>query len=263
MQKLARGAIAVAAVCLLMTPVAAQDAQKGKAVAEQFNCTGCHGENLGGDRIGAWLAPNITSDKLSGVGAWSNDELYSYLRSGVAKGRAHAGGLMAGVVDQMADTPDADIRSLAAWLRMTQPVHDAANRTPASEFGKPVNVDVAVRGALKNGAPDGAHLFSGACASCHGHDGAGSPDGSYPSLFRNSDVGRADPTNLIATILFGVQRKTGKPAYMPAFDTSTGVGMVLSDPEIAAIATFVRQTYGDPASKPVFAADVKAVRDAQ
>src|SRR5205823_631895 len=54
---------------------------------------------LGGSEVGAWYAPNITSDKNSGVGGWSDQELIDYLRSGRAGYKSQAAGPMAEAID--------------------------------------------------------------------------------------------------------------------------------------------------------------------
>ena len=46
-----------------------------------------------------WLAFNISSDKGTGIGSWSDEEIFSYLAQGHAVGRGTASGPMAEVVD--------------------------------------------------------------------------------------------------------------------------------------------------------------------
>src|SRR4051812_13060163 len=42
-------------------------------------CVGCHtpasGPLLSGAQLGRWLGPNITPDRVSGIGAWSRDDV--------------------------------------------------------------------------------------------------------------------------------------------------------------------------------------------
>ena len=54
---------------------------------------------LAGGSLGSWYAPNITSDKVSGIGAWSNDEIVTYLRTGHVEGKAQSAGPMAEAVE--------------------------------------------------------------------------------------------------------------------------------------------------------------------
>jgi mono/diheme cytochrome c family protein len=79
----------------------------------------------------------------------------------------------------------------------------------------------------------------------------------FPPLAGNANVQSADPTSIIRVILEGAQtvptdaRPT--PSSMPAF------GWRLSDQEVAAIATYVRNNWGNSAP-PVSADDVKSLR---
>jgi mono/diheme cytochrome c family protein len=89
---------------------------------------------------------------------------------------------------------------------------------------------------------DGAILFNGACATCHGIDGAGTPDGAYPSLTANATVGAGSPANLVLTIAGGVDRESANGhAFMQTF------GEELTDAQIAAVATYVTSRFGNPA----------------
>src|SRR6201987_2238429 len=93
--------------------------------------------------------------------------------------------------------------------------------------------------------PSGAELFQGNCASCHAAEGQGSKDGYYPSLFHNSATGAKDPTNLIAAILYGVDRTVaGRQAFMPGFGGHPSDANPLSDREVAALGTYVLAHYG-------------------
>src|SRR4051794_3946425 len=63
-------------------PAAAQAANQEFASGNV--CIGCHtpanGPLLSGMQLGRWLGPNITPDRVSGIGAWSRDEVFRYLR---------------------------------------------------------------------------------------------------------------------------------------------------------------------------------------
>jgi fructose 5-dehydrogenase cytochrome subunit len=88
-------------------------------------------------------------------------------------------------------------------------------------------------------------LFEGNCASCHSAEGQGSKDGYYPSLFRNSATGATNPTNLIAAILYGVDRSTSeRQAFMPGFGGHPTDANPLSDGNITALGNYVLTHYG-------------------
>lgn len=225
------------------------------------HCSACHtprnalmaedfGRDLGGAQLGAWYAPNITSDPVSGIGAWTDDELVSYLKTGRAPGKNQAAGPMAEAVqNSLQYLSDADLQSIVTYLRSTKPIRDERESVPAFTHGRAVSSEGTLRGtsALNaNGTlTTGAALFSGYCASCHRVDGKGSPSQAYPSLSNNTATGSRNPSNLIAAILYGVDREAGgQHVLMPSFGEDSYV-QPLKDDQIAAIATYVLAQYGN------------------
>ncbi|QEO18758.1 c-type cytochrome [Acetobacter vaccinii] len=209
---------------------------------------------LGGASLGSWYAPNITSDKISGIGSWSQDSIKTYLKSGHIDGLAQAAGGMGEAVEHsFQHLTEADLNALTTYLVSTQPVRDPADGN-LSRFalGLPVSSADRVRGdqpIRSEDNPDisGAELFMGNCASCHNYKAQGSRDGYYPSLWHNSVTGASNPDNLIATILFGVDRHvSGSEAFMPGFGGKKTDAVQLSDEEIAKLTKYVFDTYGRP-----------------
>jgi mono/diheme cytochrome c family protein len=92
----------------------------------------------------------------------------------------------------------------------------------------------------------GQKIFANVCIACHQPGGAGIP-GIYPALNGNPLVTADDPTYLITTVLNG---RGGMPTFRGTYD----------DEEVAAIATYIRQSWDNNAS-PVTAAQVKKIRD--
>lgn len=219
---------------------------------------------LAGGPLGSWYAPNITSDPISGIGGWRDDELVQYLKTGRAAGKNQAAGGMAEAVENSLQyLPDDDLQAIATYLKSTAPLRDEGDTRPAHAWGQADNVENSVRGrnpaTASNSLTNGAALFSGNCASCHQPDGAGSQNQAYPSLFHNTATGLQSPNNLIAAILFGVQRKTADgEVLMPGFSSPSYVDK-LSDQQVADISNYVRQHYGNPAGE-VTAGDVAWVR---
>src|ERR1700677_1289990 len=65
-----------------------------------------------------WRAFNITSDRGSGVGAWSDDELFAFLSTGHASGRGTAAGPMGEAVDEsFSALSPADVHALVVYVR--------------------------------------------------------------------------------------------------------------------------------------------------
>lgn len=239
------------------------------------HCDTCHtprnvlmaedsGQALAGGMVGSWYAPNITSDPISGIGGWNEQQLVQYLKTGQVAGKNQAAGGMAEAIENSLQYfSDEDLSAIAVYLKSTTPIRNANDHQAADSYGKPFNVEAQLRGLhpanANNTLTDGAALFSGNCASCHQADGSGSKNQAYPSLFNNTATGASNPANLISAILFGVERKVGdQHVLMPNFGPQSYVNP-LNDRQIAAISNYVLQQYGNPAVK-VSAVDVAVLR---
>jgi len=100
-------------------------------------------------------------------------------------------------------------------------------------------------------AADGTQIFASRCASCHQKTGAGL-SGVFPPL-AGSEWVNSDPSTVAKILLLGIDGPvTVKGAkfhgVMPAF------GHQLSDAEIAAVASYVRASFGN--KSPALTADV-------
>ncbi|CAE6745763.1 Fructose dehydrogenase cytochrome subunit [Paraburkholderia aspalathi] len=239
------------------------------------HCSACHtprnmlmAEDLdrgfSGAQLGPWYAPNITSDPVSGIGAWSDAEIVDYLKTGHVIGKNQAAGGMAEAVQNSLQFLSADdLHSIAVYLKSTAPIRTSGESRPAFGIAGRGGDEALLRGTSSQNnveAPrSGAALFSGYCASCHRPDGAGSTDQSYPSLFHNTATGGLNPSNLIAAILHGVDRKVGdQHVLMPNFGDDSFV-QPLTDEQIAAISNYVLQRFGN-SNLTVSANDVAVAR---
>jgi fructose 5-dehydrogenase cytochrome subunit len=206
---------------------------------------------LSGAQVGPWYAPNITSDPVSGIGSWTNQELVAYLRTGRLPGKAQAAGSMGEAVEHSFQyLSAADLNAIATYMKSVGPARDpAADGSRFTAGRRFYELDVLRgRNAISSDSsanPTGAELFQGNCASCHSPDGQGSRDGYYPSLFHNSATGAKNATNLIAAILYGVDRTvSGRQAFMPGFGGQPTDANQLSDRDIAVLGTYVLTHYG-------------------
>jgi fructose 5-dehydrogenase cytochrome subunit len=204
-----------------------------------------------GAQVGPWYAPNITSDPVSGIGSWTRDELAAYLRTGRLPAKAQAAGSMAEAVEHSFQyLSDADLDAIATYVKTVPAVHDPANDHSRFAAGTMFSALASLRGrdgisSDNDTNPSGAVLFQGNCASCHSAAGQGSKDGYYPSLFHNSATGARNATNLIAAILYGVDRTvSGKQAFMPGFGGKPTDANQLSDHDIATLGNYVLTHYG-------------------
>jgi mono/diheme cytochrome c family protein len=196
-----------------------------------------------------WRAFNISSDKTSGVGAWRDDDLVSYLSIGHADGHGTASGPMGEAVDHsLSKLAPEDIRAVVAYLRSVPP-------TASTDLPATLAPSAPASHRDGGGTPDprGKMVFEGACVSCHGWSGesAISPFATLTGAWAVNDPGA---TNVAQIVISGTKRHTPEGAVsMPAF------GNAYSDVEIAAVANYVTARFG---SKPAHmtAQDVAALR---
>jgi len=97
------------------------------------------------------------------------------------------------------------------------------------------------------------------CFACHGPDAEGKP-GQAPPLAGSDWVNAEGPNRIIHIVLLGLNGPitvSGKPYNFPA--GMTAFGNALSDEEIAAVLSYIRQAWGNKAP-PVTEEQVKAVR---
>jgi mono/diheme cytochrome c family protein len=186
------------------------------------------GREFAGEELVGWRAYNITPDRRSGVGDWSDAQLASFLSSAHAYDRGSAAGPMAEAVEHSLQyLTSEDIGALVAYLRTVaaQTDNHEVNATPAPGAQEP-------RDEL------GRHVFEGGCANCHEYNGDGRQT-VYASLGGSRSV--ADPTgaNVTEVMLNGAKyRVKDQTVYMPPF------GPAYSDAELAAVANYVIAHFG-------------------
>ena len=182
-----------------------------------------------------WKAYNITSDRLSGVGAWSDAELAEYLSTGHATGRGAGAGPMGEAVDlSLSHLTASDIKALVAYVRSVPAVY-VADQPAAVIHPAPAAPKLGVADGFD---PKGKRIFEGACASCHGWTGQGSLN-PWATLTGGRAVNDPTATNVAQVIISGANRRTATGlSFMPAF------GRAYSDDEIAAVANYVTARFG-------------------
>ena len=186
-----------------------------------------------------WSAFNITSDKGSGIGAWSDDELRDYLSTGHAAGRGTAAGPMGEAVDKsFSHMAPADIRALITYLRSVPPIGSpdlpAKLAPPAPDSPKQGNTTAEAVGK---------RVFEGACVHCHDWTGV-SQISPFATIAGTRGVNDRTATNIVQIVISGTTRHTPDGVLsMPAF------GNTYSDTEIAAVANYVTARFGSEPSK--------------
>lgn len=214
---------------------------------------------LAGAELQGWRAWNLTADKSSGVGAWSDAQLNSYLSIGRADGRGAAAGPMGEAIENSLQylTPQ-DTTALVAYLRKVPAragfPDTAVNLTTAPMSASSAWAPGVGDGGSQNGSL-GAHVFQGACASCHQWNGQGQQT-PYAALAGSQAVNDPAGLNVVQVMLRGERMHVrGQLVYMPTFARG------YSDGELAAVANYVISHFGGKTGK-VTPAMVKKARSA-
>jgi nicotinate dehydrogenase subunit B len=227
-------------------PVTTQSAMwnRGAYLVEGLgHCGACHSPRnaLGAEKAEAylagglaegWEAPPLTSLSQAPI-AWSEDELFAYLRTGESRFHGVAAGPMAPVVKELAALPDDDIRAMAVYLGSFngKPIGKAEQEALAARLESSTGTQAV------SAASPGARLYDGACAVCHKVGGA-PLFGSRPSLALNSNLHSAAPDNLIQVILHGIASPASSDlGYMPGFKDS------FNDRQVAELVSWLRRQF--------------------
>ena len=243
-------------------PAASQSAEwnRGAYLVQGLgHCDACHtGRNfLGATRradpfaggvmpVQEWYAPSLTSSRESGLGQWEIDEIVAFLHTGVSRRGAVYGPMAQVVYDSLQYMTEADVRAMAVYLKSLIPrgTADAPTQVRTTEQQSRDLYEM------------GGKLYNRWCVDCHLKSGAGIPP-AYPPLANNQSITMDSAVNPIRVVMFGGfppgTAKNPRPFGMPPF------AQVLNDEEIAAIVTFIRQSWGNRA-RPVAAADVGRYR---
>ncbi|MBM7130496.1 c-type cytochrome [Dyella mobilis] len=196
--------------------------------------------SLAGGEIPAqnWYAPDLSMQAHGGLHGWTGQDIVDLLKTGQSS-KGVAFGPMADVVASSTQyLSDADLHAMADYLQSL----------PARQ----PQVDDALRVSSKAVADRGAAIYGQGCAACHGTDGQGVP-GVYPPLDGNASV--LEPIGVNATravLLGGFAPSTAanpRPYSMPPY------AQQLSDADVAAVVTYIRQAWSNRVT-PVLERDV-------
>jgi mono/diheme cytochrome c family protein len=206
------------------------------------HCAACHAERdaLGGSsqaqafRGGLmpaqdWYAPSLRSAREGGVMDWDTQQVVALLKTGVADGASTMGPMAEVVLHGTQHLSDADLRAMALYLQ------GLSAHEPTVRPFEPADPQQMARGEK---------LYAQQCAQCHGDHGEGAA-GVYPRLAGNRAVTLEMPHNTVQAILGGgfAPATAGhpRPYGMSPYRT------LLTDEEVASVATFVRQSWGNQA----------------
>ena len=200
------------------------------------HCGECHNGNLlfgnssvshrlQGGPIDKWYAPNISSDKGEGIGKYSNEQLFRYLKTGSAPGMGVVVGPMAQTMhESLGKLTDDDLHDIVFYLKSTPPKEGYKKTEPVAG-----NTTLAAN----------SESYLNYCASCHGQDGKGLGQ-AVPNLAGNGSVASGGPQTVMRVILGGATAQ-GSWSPMPA------IGTRMTDQEVADATNYVRAAWGNGA----------------
>ena len=215
-----------AALLMLASAVSASaqgNAVKGQYLANAAGCIGCHTVNKAGGipfaggraletPFGTFYGPNITPDKETGIGTWSEDDFRRAIRHGERRDGSNY--FPAFPYPSFTGMSDADIQDLWAYMRTVPPAR-LANRDHELRF--PYSLRFLVTGwklmfftpgpapqtaAVTGPLARGAYLVGvlGHCSECHTPRNAlGGPD--RKELFAGAKIPEGKVPNLTPTRL--------------------------------------------------------------
>ena len=212
------------------------------------HCEACHtnrnalgatepGVDLAGSLIPVldWYAPSLTSDAEAGLGSWDKQHIVALLKTGISP-RGTVFGPMAMVVQHsLQHLSDDDVGAMATYLKS---LPQTVARVDDASF-------TVEQGDAKKTLQLGAKLYGDHCVACHKENGSGMAP-AYPPLAGNRAITMYSSVNPVRMVLNGGfppgTEGNPRPYGMPPF------GPMLTDVEVAAVASYIRQSWGNNAS---------------
>jgi nicotinate dehydrogenase subunit B len=221
---------------------------RGRYLVEGLgHCGACHTPRnaLGAEKGGAaylaggvadgWEAPALIQLSKAPI-PWTEDELFTYLRTGFSRFHGTAAGPMAPVVHALSEVPDADVRAMAVYLA------SLSGPAIADPVAAAATLEAKAEASLRPMDTVGGRLFAGSCAACHAPEGP-TLFGARPALALNTNVHAARPDNLIRVILEGIPKPAAPElGDMPAFRDS------LNDAQVADLVRYMRAKFAPNAT---------------
>lgn len=258
--------------------------EQGRYLTAAGDCAACHtvpgGPPFAGGRaietpFGDILAPNITPDRETGIGAWTDDEFVRAMHEGIGREGEHL--YPAFPYTAYTKISRRDVLAIRAYLDTLEPAH---NPVEANQLPFPFSMRMSMRGwnllYFEPGQlqPDptkspewnrGAYLVEGLghCATCHtakgwfgGDDSAAPLEGGIvqdwfaPNITgdRHAGIGDWSAAEIVEYLATGRNDRvaaSGSMAEVIALSTSK-----LTEGDLAAIATYLKDQPGAGAAAP-------------
>lgn len=197
---------------------------------------------LGGANLQGWVAPDITADNHSGIGSWSTADIVQYLKTGANRFDIASGPMAEEVEHSSQHWKDEDLMAVAVYLK-----DDPKRSEPPQALAASDSIMVA-----------GKAIYGDRCSACHVGNGEG-VEGLFPKLAKAPLVNGGDPSSLIRVVLAG--SRAGATDAAPTGPAMPSFGWNLSDDNVAAVVTYVRNSWGN-AAPAVSSGEVKDLREA-
>ncbi|NKF22319.1 c-type cytochrome [Solimonas marina] len=174
-------------------------------------------------------APNLTRSP-HGLGAWSQADIASYLKSGISAHARLMGTMNEVVLNSTRYLTKADTQAMAVYLKSLSP----AGAVPS----KPSEKVMAL----------GAKQYDINCGTCHLPTGLGSAD-TAPPLAGSAFAQAPEPWSLIDLVINGPRTPPEAPSleWQRPWQSMKPFRQKLSDEQAAALLTFVRNSWGNSA----------------
>jgi alcohol dehydrogenase (quinone), cytochrome c subunit len=182
-------------------------------------------ERVSAGKVRDWSAVNLTASP-AGLKEWNVAGLTKYLHTGFSPRAGSFGPMNEVIANSTSKLTNEDAQAMAAYIK-SLPAGGDTGPPPAKEL-----------------VAAGEGIYHDRCAKCHGDSGRG---GMFqgPPLFASAVVRAPNPASLINAILYGATPPEG--IKLGAWETMKPYADILSDADIAAVANFVRGTWGNEA----------------
>jgi len=203
---------------------------------------------LSGGTLEGWHAANLRGDLRTGLGTWSADDISQFLQKGHTDKTAAFGSMVAVIQDSIQHLNDDDRHAIAVYLKSLP----ESGQEPKPQYNAQTYQALSKGDVLQ----PGAQVYLDNCSGCHLTTGKGEKN-AFPQLAQNPDIISDDPSSLLQVILRGSHAPITQQS--PTGLTMPGFADRLNDPQIADLANFIRNGWGNQATE-VSISQVRAMR---
>jgi mono/diheme cytochrome c family protein len=197
----------------------------GAEKADLAMAGGLYSDKVPGGAVREWFAPSLKSD-VAGLGNWTHEQLANYLKTGRNSLVETFGPMNEVIMGSTRYLHNDDVDAMVTYLRSLPPMEEEPREVAEDRvIGR------------------GRTVYNLHCGTCHLPTGLGDEE-MGPRLADGSLVVLAEnPASLINVILYGPERSELPNVW---YEEMGEFQYELDDEEIAALASFVRQSWGNP-----------------